>query len=140
MSRATCFQSGARPLHLAEAGGHTDTVALLLGAGASMEVEDWQGRRPLMYAAVRGQVAAVRVLVGARGQGQEGLLLLLLHCTSGNINPVMVALLTHTTTVNHDESRGVHPPLPALRGLRLPGHTADRNPGDGEDCAEERPG
>ena len=26
------------------------------------------------------------------------------------------------------------------RGLRLAGHTADRNLGDGEDCAEERPG
>ncbi len=58
--------TGAQPLHLAATAGVPEVVSSLLAHGASVDAreEEW-GLTPLMFAAVRGRVAAVKTLMDA---------------------------------------------------------------------------
>ena len=57
------------PLHLASAEGHAEIVQALLqeSYGDMCLVKDQDGRNPLHYAAMRGRVGAIRLLIGAYG-------------------------------------------------------------------------
>ena len=63
--------TGAAPLHFAAASGSSEAVAILLDAGADVNVREPQwGQTPLMFAAASGRTEAVKVLL-ARGADVE---------------------------------------------------------------------
>ena len=52
------------PLHLAALNGHTSTVELLLGQGASIEALDENKNTPIHYAALNRHTTTVKLLLG----------------------------------------------------------------------------
>ncbi|GFR46743.1 hypothetical protein Agub_g8366 [Astrephomene gubernaculifera] len=62
---AAVSEDGWTPLHLAARVGAGDKVALLLGAGADVQVANQQGNTPLHLAAVNGHTAVVQALLAA---------------------------------------------------------------------------
>ena len=79
--------SGWTPLMSAAAAGHTETVEILLGAGAAVDATSAQGRSALHWAAGKGRIAVLEVLL-ERG-GDE-----LVECVDkGGWTPLHLALL-----------------------------------------------
>jgi hypothetical protein len=60
-----CFFAGATPLLCAAVAGHTEAIAVLLAADASVSAVDLDGHSCLTYAAAAGHTAAVRQLLQA---------------------------------------------------------------------------
>jgi ankyrin repeat protein len=60
---AAATATGWTPLHAASAGGHEETLQVLLGAGVPIDVRDAEGNTPLHLAAARGHEECSRMLI-----------------------------------------------------------------------------
>ena len=79
--------SGWTPLMSAAAAGHTETVEILLGAGAAVDATSAQGRSALHWAAGKGRIAVLEVLLEHGGNE-------MVECVDkGGWTPLHLALL-----------------------------------------------
>ena len=58
-------ENGRTPLMCASGEGHTETVKMLLGAGAAVDSQDVGGLTPLMYASAEGYTEVEKLLLDA---------------------------------------------------------------------------
>lgn len=101
--------NGWTALTFAAVSGHTSTIALLLEAGAKVDMPDHEGATPLLYAALEGHVDAVKLLMkhGASlnvctSRGWTPLLASIGHCKI----PMVQYLLEQGVDVNQANDDG----------------------------------
>lgn len=93
-------ESGWTPLMFAAASGHTDSMRLLLDAGAKVSARDRVGMTPLLYAALEGHQPAVQQLLERGASLQE-------HSVHGWNTLLLAASHRHTRLVQYLLQLGV---------------------------------
>ena len=66
-----CGDSGRTAISLAAENGYDDTCSVLAEAGADVDIPDLTGHSPLFYAAMRGNVECVKVLIAANANLEQ---------------------------------------------------------------------
>lgn len=83
-------------LHIAALTGNLQIFAILVKAGAKLDVQDPLGNTPLHYAAVSGQIEMVRLMLALHApidaQNKQGLTPLMMAAARGNVEIVQALL------------------------------------------------
>lgn len=100
---------GSNLIHMAGIGGNAETVAICLGAGATVDEVDHDGATPLHYAAIRGNAAALTALLD-KGADIE-------RRSKEDATPLLhAALQNHPTIIKLLLVRGANPDVIAVNG------------------------